>query len=165
MAFDAQEVRRPLHLVIYFSARANVPFVIRVTEFADQREMRRLRAADFVALLAVIHIREVLASARVGPHPVTLKASRVSLFDGEFILTGVRFLDSLMTIGAPGGLARGEPGWRKVRGPGGDRLELEAFWKRLPVRNMRKVYAEVASQESVKSVGLLFEVVQSRGRF
>jgi len=33
------------------------------------------------------------------------------------------------------------------------------------VRNMRKVYAEVASQESVKSVGLLFEVVQSRGRF
>lgn len=107
VALDAQKVGRPLHLVINFLSWANIPLVIRVAELANLSEVRRLRAADLVALLAVVHVREFLTSARVGPHPVTLEARRMSLFDGQFILAGVCLVDSLMTVGTPGALSRG----------------------------------------------------------
>ena len=158
VALDAQKVGRPLYLVIAFLSWANIPLVIRVAELTNLRKVRRLRAADLVALLAVVHVRELLASTRVGFHPMTLKARRMSLFDSQFVLAGVCLPDSLMAIGTPGALARGEPGWRSLGRSRCDRLELEAFGQRLPMIHVRKVYTEVASEKRVEPVGPLFEV-------
>lgn len=164
MAFDAQKIRRPLHLVIDFPSRPDVPFVIRVTELANLSEMTRLRTANRVTFLAVIHVREVLASARFGLHPVTLEAGRMSLLNGQFILSGIRLFDSLMTIGAAGALAGGKLGRRKFRRPRGDRLEFKALGQRLAMLDVRKIYTKIATKKGMESVGPLFEVEQARGR-
>jgi hypothetical protein len=81
--------------------------MIRVTELANLCEVRCLRTADRVAFLAIVHVGEILASARIRPHPVTLEARRMSLLDSQLVLARVRFFDSLMTIGAPSALTRG----------------------------------------------------------
>src|SRR5207249_1884031 len=85
VALDAQKVGRPLYLIIDFPSWPNIPLVIRVSELTNLRKVGRLCAADLVALLAVVHVREVLTSTRVGFHPMTLEAGRMSLFDGQFV--------------------------------------------------------------------------------
>lgn len=165
VALNAQEVGRSLDLVIDLPPRPDVPLMIGVAELANKSQVRSLRSADLVAFLAVVHVRVVLASSCFGPHAVTLKAGRMALLYGQLILAGVRLFDSLMTVGAPGGLAGRELGGRKLRRPRCNRLELEAFGQRLSVRHVRKVYPEVASEERVKTVGLLLEVEQAGRRF
>jgi len=164
VALDTQKVGRPFYLVIDFLPWANIPFVIRVAELANLREVRRFRTADFVALLAVVHVRKVLTSTGVGPCAVALKARGMSLFDRQFILAGVGLPDPLMTVGAPGGLSRGQPGRWKLRRSRCDWLEFETLGERFPVLHVRKVYAEIASEERVEPVGPFFEVEQAGGR-
>jgi len=85
----------------------------------------------------------------------------VALLNRQLIFPGLRLLDSLMTIGAASYLAGRKFRWSSTWLPGGDRLKLKAVWKRLAVRLVRKVDAEVASEKRMKPVGLLFEVVQA----
>lgn len=49
----------------------------------------------------------------------------MTLLNRQLILSGHRLLDSLVTIGTSGSLARGEFGTRKIRGYRRDWLELE----------------------------------------
>ena len=126
VALNAQEVGRPLNLILYFPSWANIPFVVNVAELANLREVRGFRATGLVALLAIVHVRKVFAGSRFRLHPVTLKAGRVSFFDSQLILAGTRVLDPLMTIGAPCALTGRKLGRRNVGRPGSDWLELEA---------------------------------------
>jgi len=99
-----------------------------------------------MAVPAVIHVRKVLASACLRLHPVALEACRVSLLDGQLILAGVGLLDPLMTIGAPGALARSQLGRRKLRRSRRDWLELEVLGQRFAMLHVRKIYTEIASE-------------------
>ena len=113
VALDAQKIGRPLYLIIDFPSRPNIPFVIRVAELANLSQVCRFRTAGRVAFLAVVHVREVLASTRFGLHPVALEAGRMSLLDGQLIFAGIRLPYALMTIRAPRALAGGQLGRRR----------------------------------------------------
>lgn|SRR5499433_1986858 len=73
VAFRTEEVRWSWHPIVGLFSRANIPFVISVTKFPDQRQMSGPGPADLVTFPAVVHVRKILTRSRLRPHAMALK--------------------------------------------------------------------------------------------
>jgi hypothetical protein len=138
--------------------------MVGVAELANVEQVCGLRAADFMAILTIVHVRKIFAPARRRPHAVTLEAGRMSLLYSQLIFARTRRLDPPVTIRAPGALPCGE-----LEGRAGGRfdtraLDQEILRQGLAVRRVREVYPEIAAYYGVQSLGLLFEVEQGGAR-